>query len=98
MPPIGKVLGNVDFSKLFINLSETSYATLADATAAAAPVIKYGVFIQTVVDFIIIAFVIFMVVKGINSTKKKEEAAPEAPASTPEDIVLLREIRDALKK
>ncbi len=98
MPPIGKMLGNVDFSKLFINLSETSYATLAEATKASAPVIKYGVFIQTIVDFIIIAFVIFMVVKGINATKKKEEAAPEAPAVTPEDILLLREIRDELKK
>ncbi len=98
MPPIGKALGGVDFAKLFINLSETSYATLAEATAASAPVIKYGVFIQTVVDFIIIAFVIFMVVKGINASKKKEEEAPAEPAPTPEDIVLLREIRDSLKK
>ncbi|MCT4642758.1 MAG: large conductance mechanosensitive channel protein MscL [Bacteriovoracaceae bacterium] len=98
MPPIGKALGNVDFSKLFINLSDTAYATLAEATKAGAPVIKYGVFIQTIVDFIIIAFVIFMVVKGINATKKKEEEAPSEPAPTPEDIVLLREIRDSLKK
>ena len=98
MPPIGKALGGVDFSKLFINLSDKTFATLAEATAASAPVIKYGVFIQTVVDFIIIAFVIFMVVKGINASKKKEEAAPEAPAVTPEDITLLREIRDSLKK
>ena len=98
MPPIGKALGGVDFSKLFINLSDTTYATLAEATAASAPVIKYGVFIQTIVDFVIIAFVIFMVVKGINASKKKEEAAPEAPAATPEDITLLREIRDSLKK
>jgi large conductance mechanosensitive channel len=98
MPPIGKVLGNVDFSKLFINISGTDYATLAEATAASAPVITYGIFIQTIVDFIIIAFVIFMVVKGINASKKKEEVSPAVPEVTPEDIVLLREIRDALKK
>jgi large conductance mechanosensitive channel len=98
MPPIGKALGGVDFAKLFINLSDTSYATLAEAKAASAPVIMYGAFIQTVVDFIIIAFVIFMVVKGINASKKKEEEAPAAPAPTPEDITLLREIRDSLKK
>lgn len=98
MPPIGKVLGNVDFSKLFVNLSDTAYATLAEATKAGAPVIKYGVFIQTIVDFIIIAFVVFVVVKGINSTKKKEEERPAEPAPTPEDILLLREIRDNLKK
>lgn len=98
MPPIGKALGGVDFAKLFINLSDVQYATLAEATKASAPVIKYGVFIQTVVDFIIIAFVIFMVVKGINASKKKEEEAPAEPAPTPEDITLLREIRDSLKK
>jgi large conductance mechanosensitive channel len=98
MPPIGKALGGVDFGKLFINLSETSYATLAEAKAASAPVIMYGAFIQTVVDFIIIAFVIFMVVKGINASKKKEEEAPAEPAPTPEDITLLREIRDSLSK
>lgn len=98
MPPIGKALGNVDFSKLFINLSETTYTTLAEATKASAPVIKYGIFIQTVVDFIIIAFVIFMVVKGINATKKKEKEEVIVPDGPAEDIVLLTEIRDLLKK
>ncbi len=98
MPPIGKALGGADFSKLFINLSNTTYATLAEATAAGAPVMRYGVFIQTIVDFLIIAFVIFMVVKGVNSMKKKEEEAPAAPTPDAEDIVLLREIRDSLKK
>ncbi len=98
MPPIGKALGGADFSKLFINLSDTTYATLAEATTAGAPVLRYGVFIQTIVDFLIIAFVIFMVVKGVNSMKKKEEEAPAAPTPDAEDIVLLREIRDSLKK
>ena len=98
MPPIGKALGGADFSKLFINLSDTAYMTLAEATKAGAPVIRYGAFIQTIVDFIIIAFVIFMVVKGINATKKKEEEAPAEPAADPADIALLKEIRDSLKK
>lgn len=98
MPPIGKMLGGVDFAKLYINLSDTTFASMAEATKAGAPIIKYGVFIQTIVDFIIIAFVIFMVVKGINSMKKKEEEKPEEPKADPEDIVLLREIRDSLKK
>lgn len=98
MPPIGKLLGNTDFKKLYINLSDQTFESLADATQAGAPVIRYGVFIQTIVDFLIIAFVIFLVIKGINSLKKKEEEAPKEPAPTPEDIVLLREIRDSLKK
>lgn len=98
MPPIGKALGGADFSKLFMNLSETTYATLAEATKAGAPVIRYGTFIQTVIDFIIIAFVIFMVVKGINASKKKEEEAAVEPAADPADIALLKEIRDSLKK
>lgn len=88
MPPIGVLVGGVDFSKLAV--------TLQEATAAApAVVISYGKFIQTVVDFTIIAAVIFMVIKGINSMKKKAEAAPAAP---PAQEVLLTEIRDLLKK
>ncbi len=100
MPPIGKMLGGVDFAKLYINLSDTTFVSMAEATKAGAPIIKYGVFIQTIVDFVIIAFVIFMVVKGINSLKKKEEEEEkqEEPKTDPEDIVLLREIRDSLKK
>ncbi|MBT8087337.1 MAG: large-conductance mechanosensitive channel protein MscL, partial [Gammaproteobacteria bacterium] len=73
MPPIGLLMGGVDFSSLFINLSDTAYATLAAAEEAGAPVIKYGAFINTVLDFVIIAFAIFMVIKGMNSMKKKEE-------------------------
>jgi large conductance mechanosensitive channel len=88
MPPIGVLVGGVDFSKLAV--------TLQGATAAApAVVISYGKFIQTVVDFTIIAAVIFMVIKGINSMKKKAAATPAAP---PAQEVLLTEIRDLLKK
>lgn len=94
MPPIGMIMGGVDFSQLYISL-EGTFATLAEATAAGAPVIRYGQFLQTILDFIIIAFAIFMIVRAMNNAKKKEEAAPAAPA---EDIVLLKEIRDALKK
>lgn len=99
MPPIGQVLGGVDFAKLYINLSDTTYTSLAEASKAGAPVIRYGVFIQAVVDFIIIAFTIFLVVKAINKMKKAEEEAPaEEPAPTAEEILLLREIRDSLNK
>jgi len=94
MPPIGVLVGGVDFSKLAITLQEAS------ATAPAV-VISYGKFIQTTVDFIIIAAVIFMVIKGINSMKKKAEAAEEAaamPSAPPAQEVLLTEIRDLLKK
>jgi len=77
MPPIGLLMGNVDFSSLFINLSGQSYASLAEAKAAGAPVISYGVFLNTVIDFIIIAFVIFLLVKQIN--RLKTQPAPVAP-------------------
>lgn len=90
MPPIGLLLGDVDFSELAI--------TLKEATAEAAAVtMNYGKFIQTVVDFVIIAFAIFMVVKGMNSMKKKEEAKPAAPPAPSKEEVLLGEIRDILK-
>lgn len=98
MPPIGKLLGGVDFTGLFLNLGSETYATLADAKAAGAATLNYGAFLQTVVDFIIVAFAVFMLVKGINSLRKKEEAAPAVPPAPPEDVVLLREIRDALQK
>ena len=98
MPPIGALMGGVDFKQLYINLSATHYETMEAAEKAGAPLIKYGVFINTMVDFTIIAFAIFVAVKAINSLKRKEEAAPAAPPPTPEDVLLLREIRDALKK
>lgn len=98
MPPLGLLMGQVNFNQLFIDLSGQGYATLAQATEAGAPVIKYGVFLQSVIDFTIVAFAVFMMVKAINSAKRKEAVAPSVPAPTPEDIVLLREIRDSLKK
>lgn len=98
MPPIGMAMGGVDFSQLFISMNETVYSTLAEAVKAGAPVIKYGAFIQTVVDFIIVAFVVFMMVRMIAKLEKKKEEEPAAPAAPAEDIVLLTEIRDALKK
>jgi large conductance mechanosensitive channel len=76
MPPIGLVLGKVDFSNLFINLSGQTYASLAEAQKAGAPTLNYGVFFNTLLDFLIVAFVIFMVVKQINRFKRKSEAAP----------------------
>jgi large conductance mechanosensitive channel len=94
MPPIGLLLGNVDFSNLFLNLNG-SYDTVEAATSAGAPIVKYGLFINTVIDFVIVAFVIFLVVKGINQLKKKQEAAPPPGPSAQEK--LLMEIRDLLK-
>jgi len=88
MPPIGILLGGVDFSDLSVTLQAAS-------EGAEAVLMKYGVFIQTMVDFLIIAFAIFMVVKAMNSMKKKEEAAP--PPGPGKEEVLLTEIRDALR-
>ncbi len=75
MPPIGYMMGGVNFDNLFIALNGKSYASLAEATAAGAPVISYGVFINTIVDFIIIALALFFVIKGINNLKKEEAPA-----------------------
>ena len=79
MPPLGLVLGKVDFSSLFLNLSGTPQPSLAAAKAAGAPTVNYGVFLQTVLDFIIIAFVVFMIVKQVN--RLKTPAAPAAPTT-----------------
>lgn len=96
MPIIGQLVGGVDFSQLYINLSATPYATMAEAVKAGAPLIQYGVFINTVVNFVIIALAIFVAVKAMSKLKKAE--VPAAPAATPEDILLLRQIRDSLNK
>lgn len=90
MPPIGVLLGGVDFSDLAFVVKEA----VGDAPAV---VISYGAFIQTVIDFTIIAFAIFIMVKAINSMKKKEEAAPKTPPAPSAEEVLLTEIRDLLK-
>lgn len=98
MPPIGKLLGGVDFTNLFIVLGKGTYPSLAAAQAAGAATINYGVFINTVINFLIIAFSIFMIIKAMNAAKKKEEAAPAAPAAPPREEILLTEIRDLLAK
>jgi len=91
MPPIGLLLGNVDFKDLMVPLK---YA--ADGTVAIA--IRYGLFINTIIDFVIIALAIFMAIKAMNRMKKKEEAKPAEPPKPSEEVVLLRDIRDTLKK
>ncbi|MFT5700089.1 MAG: large conductance mechanosensitive channel [Desulforhopalus sp.] len=91
MPPIGVLVGGIDFSKLAITIQEAS----GDIPAV---VVSYGKFIQTAVDFTIVAFAIFIVIKGINSFKRKEEEVPEEPAPPSNEEVLLTEIRDLLKK
>lgn len=97
MPPIGLLLGGVNFSDLFFAIDGQSYESLAKAREAGAPLIAYGAFLQTVIDFLIIAAVIFFLVKGLNSLKKKEEAKPAAPPAPSNEEVLLAEIRDILK-
>jgi large conductance mechanosensitive channel len=90
MPPIGVLIGGVDFTNLAVVIKEAS-------GEAEAVTIKYGAFLQTVFDFIIVAFAIFMAIKVMNSLKKKEEEAPEKPAEPSKEEVLLTEIRDALR-
>jgi large conductance mechanosensitive channel len=98
MPPIGLLLGGVDFTGLFINLSGTAQPSLVAAKAAGTPTLNYGVFLQTIFDFIIIAFVIFMFVKQMNRFKREAPAAPPPPPPGPtNEEKLLMEIRDALK-
>ena len=97
MPPIGVLLGRVDFSQLFINLSGTPYETLAAAETAGAATLRYGAFLQTIVDFIIVAFAIFMLIKTVNAAKKKEALPPATPPAPSNQELLLGEIRDLLK-
>ena len=97
MPPVGLLLGRVDFGQLYLNMSGTPYASLNDAKAAGAPTLRYGTFLQTIVDFIIVAFAIFILVKAVNAARKKEEAQPAAPPAPSKQEVLLGEIRDLLK-
>ncbi len=104
MPLVGLVFGKLDFSNMFVALGtvpEGTAPTLAAVKAAGVPVLAYGNFITIALNFVILAFIIFVMVKQINRLKAEEAAAPAAPAEpppTPEDVVLLREIRDALKK
>jgi large conductance mechanosensitive channel len=98
MPPIGLLLGNVDFSNLFFDLSMQGYPSLAAAQEAGAPIVKYGVFINNILDFLIVAFAVFLLIRTLNRLKRKQEAAPPAapPAPTAEEK-LLTEIRDTLR-
>ena len=101
MPLIGKATGGVSFTDLFVNLGEGSYNTLAAAKEAGAAVFAYGQFIQNIIDFLIVAFCIFLMIKGMNKlNRKKEEPAPAAPEAPkgPTQEELLAEIRDLLKK
>jgi large conductance mechanosensitive channel len=90
MPPIGLLLGGVDFSKLGIPLRQAT-------ETAEAVMVKYGVFINTIIDFVIVALAIFFLVRAVNSLRKKKEEAPPAPPAPPRQEVLLEEIRDLLK-
>jgi len=97
MPLVGKATGGLDFSNYFVPLAGQTATNLADAKKAGA-VFAYGNFITVAINFIILAFIIFLMVKQINKLKNQQPPAPPAPpAPTPEDVVLLREIRDSLK-
>jgi large conductance mechanosensitive channel len=99
MPIVGRVIGNVDFSNMYVKLAEAPAGTAETLDAlkkAGVPVFAYGNFITIALNFIILAFVIFMMVKQVNRMRRAEPPAPPPP--TPEDVVLLREIRDSLKK
>jgi large conductance mechanosensitive channel len=97
MPIIGNLSGGVNFSKLAYVLQDAVIGPDGKETAAAVA-IQYGAFLQTVIDFTIIAFVLFLVIKTMNRMKKAEAEAPAAPAEPAEDVLLLREIRDLMKK
>ena len=96
MPPLGLLLGGIDFADMKATLKPASVNELGEAIPAVT--LNYGTFIQTAVDFLIIALVVFMLIKAMNSLKKKEEAAPAAPPAPTKDQQLLTEIRDLLKK
>jgi large conductance mechanosensitive channel len=95
MPPIGVLAGGFDFKDYFFNLSEGHYTSLAAAKAAGAATINYGLFLNQVINFLIVGFAIFMIIKQVNRFQKKEEAKP---TPIPRQEVLLEEIRDLLKK
>lgn len=95
MPPIGLLLGNLDFSNLFVSLRGEEFVSLAAAREAGAPVIAYGLFVNAVIKFLIVTLVLFLLVKQVNRFKKKAEAAPAAPSR---QEALLEEIRDLLRQ
>lgn len=101
MPPVGLLLGKVDFSNLFLVLhggtTAGPYLTVDAAQKAGAVTFNYGVFFNHVISFVIVAFAVYLLVRSINRLRRMEAEAPKAPPPTPEDVVLLREIRDTLK-
>lgn len=98
MPPLGYLIGGFDFKSLYLVLGSETYENLAAAQKAGAAVVTYGNFIQFLIDFLIISFSIFLVVKATNAMKKKKVEEPVKPTEPSEEILLLREIRDSLKK
>jgi large conductance mechanosensitive channel len=97
MPIVGRIFGGLDFSNHFIALAGQTATTLAEARKT-GPVLAYGSFITVSLNFLILAFIIFVMVKQINRLKREAEAPPAPPPATPEDVLLLREIRDAVRK
>jgi large conductance mechanosensitive channel len=98
MPPIGVVTGGVDFSNMFIALNGEHYPSLAAARQAGAATINFGVFINNVISFMIVAFVLFMAIKGMNQLRRKQEEEPQSEPPPSREVQLLEEIRDALVK
>lgn len=98
MPPIGLAMGGVDFTNIFTTLDGPVRPTLEAAQEAGAVTMNWGLFINSVISFLIVAFALFLVIKAMNNLKRQEEEAPEAPAEPPRNEVLLEEIRDLLKK
>jgi len=96
MPPIGVVTGGVDFSNIYIPLSSASYDSLAAAKEAGAPTMNVGLFINSVISFAIVAFVLFMVIKAMNQLRRKQEEAPATEPPPSREVQVLEEIRDAL--
>jgi len=97
MPLIGKIFGGLDFNNYFIALSGQTATTLVEAKKAGA-VFAYGSFLSILLNFIILAFIVFLMVKQMNRLKRESAPPPAPPAPTPEDVLLLREIRDSLRK
>jgi large conductance mechanosensitive channel len=96
MPPIGVVTGGVDFSNMFVVLNGEHYNSLAQARQAGAPTVNFGVFINNVISFMIVAFVLFMAIKGMNQLRRKQEEEPATEPPPSQEVQLLQQIRDAL--
>jgi large conductance mechanosensitive channel len=97
-PPLGLITGGLDFTNIFVVLKGDHYATLAEAAKAGAVTLNVGIFLNALISFLIVAFVLFLIVRSVNRLFAKKEEAPATPAAPPEDVVLLREIRDLLKQ